>query len=233
MSNLPIDPTEDIFERRRKRSAAALRGVRTKRENFTTYPSKANRHRLIKNISFSAAIRAFRTFEDRVLDAERSAPTEAKRRSSEDLAVADLIGFFAEHAVTLVDDRPAPFPSARERATIVETVNGVWRGYTVEVAPATEHDERFPRAELDGWKVRFVHWEGFDDESSCSIVDIVEVDASWVIAKLRPRAGLVVRSGHYRSGYHRYATAPVRAALDELERRRAVAMIASTVDEPA
>ena len=142
--------------------------------------------------------------------------TAAAWRVAEATADAALAAWFAARGLTLMLDRPPPPPSVRDRATpyVLPNDDGVWRGYTVEVADLRdEHSNRDLTPAL--LAIRFVFWEGFDDEESVSVLDIWQLDFDYVRA--RPCG---FQRGFQFNGF-RFAAAPVRAALAEADRRLA------------
>lgn len=97
----------------------------------------------------------------------------------------------------------------RERATITYEHNGVWNGYTIEVANVQEVSF-LP----DEYYLRFIFWEG--DEDTACIEEIIELEVEYVRKHLRPRAGFCFCKDNPR--YH-FAAGPVRAALAKVDSR--------------
>lgn len=167
-------------------------------------------HKQQPKLSLLDLLAEFRKHETAMRSASYQGTAQAER-AAEDATASRLAAFFAERGVELVDDRPPPVQSPRERSTIYEDVNGIWRGYVVEVGYRDEHAERFSSSDIADYVIRIVYYEG--DEDSASIFDIREFDAEYVVKRTRPRAGFTF------SGI-RHEAAPMLAALAELERRR-------------
>ena len=95
----------------------------------------------------------------------------------------------------------------RELGSIISDVNGIWRGYTVEVSGPFIPSER-----ASAWNIRLVLWEGDEKKDYATIQDIREFDAAHVEKRTRPRAG-------FKFGDYRIDPQLVREALAERDRR--------------